>query len=253
MVSTFTVVCVYNSSETLERYLQTGLRRQTAAYELRLVDNRAGTYSCAAAALNHGAQGANTDYLVFVHQDVELLSTDFFEAASLHLAGTPNLGVAGIVGAASAGSTTRLYGRCFQGDGDATGFEPGYDRPLPVQTVDELLLIVERAWFERMNFDPSACPGWDLYGVEYALSSAKQGRQVVVMPLPVRHASWGKLRRSYFQSLAALQNKHRDVPLVHTTCGTWRSGRGPWRQWATHKATAARKLAVKRLREMFSP
>jgi hypothetical protein len=240
---------VYNSEPTLERYLQAGLRRQTSDYGLRLVDNRAGRFSSAAAALNEGARGVDTDYLVFVHQDVELLRDDFFRVAGAHLAQTPNLGVAGIVGALGEGSKARLVGRCVQGNADAKGFDPGYDRPLRVQTVDEMLLLVERAWFERLKFDPSACPGWDLYGVEYALSCAKLGREVVVMPLAVRHASWGKLRRSYFQSLASVQSKHHDVPMLHTTCGTWPKARSAWRHWATHKANAARKLAFKRWRE----
>lgn len=253
MTSKFTVVCVYNSEATLEKYLRPGLRRQTAPYELQLVDNRSRQFPNAAAALNHGARGASTDYLVFIHQDVELLTPDFFESASVHLTRLPELGLAGIVGAAPNGRSTVLRGRCLQGDADAARFESGYDAPAAVQTVDEMLMIVPRGWFEQGGFDSNACPAWDLYGVEYALYSAKHGRQVVVLPLAVRHASWGKLRRGYFESLEGVLRKHRDVPVVHTTCGTWRNGRSARLHWALHKAKSGRNLAVKRLKGLLSP
>lgn len=248
MTSTFTVVCVYNSEATLEKYLRPGLLRQTAPFELRLVDNRSHQFSCAADALNHGAEDVVTDYVLFVHQDVELLTPTFFEMASVYLSRLPQLGVAGVVGARRGDDATLLLGGCLQGDGDASGFGPTYDEPLAVQTVDEMLLIVPRAWFQQLKFDSRVCSAWDLYGVDYALSCAERGRQVVVLPLPVRHASWGKLRCAYFDSLASVQRKHPEVPIVHTTCGTWPRGRGAWRHWATHKSNAARKLLVKRLK-----
>lgn len=247
MAPTFTVVCVYNSEATLEKYLTAGLRRQTAPYELRLVDNRGGHFSSAAAALNHGAEGATGDYLVFIHQDVELLGPTFFESAAVHLKTLPNLGIAGIVGAVTRRGQTTLRGRCLQGDANADGFAPGYHAPESVQTVDEQLMIVPRAWFRELRFDPTACPAWDLYGVEFALSSAKRRRDVVVLPLPVRHASWGKLRRSYFESLVTLQNKHREVVVLPTTCGTWRAARPAWAHLAGHRLATARNLIRKQL------
>jgi glycosyltransferase involved in cell wall biosynthesis len=252
VTSTFTVVCVYNSEATLEKYLRPGLRRQVSPYELRLVDNRAHQFSNAADALNHGAKDASTDYLVFVHQDVELLTPDFFDVASVYLAQVPELGIAGIVGATSKGGSAHLRGRCLQGDAEASSFAPGYEVAQTVQTVDEMLLIVPRLWFEQLRFDSTTCPAWDLYGADYALTSARHGRQAVVLPLPVRHASWGKLRRSYFHSLVGVQRKHHDVRMVYTTCGTWPNGRGAWRHWATHKGKSARNLAFKRLKGLLS-
>lgn len=251
MTTTFTVVCVYNSEDVLEKYLRPGLQRQTAPYELRLVDNRSRQFSNAADALNFGARDVASDYLVFIHQDVELLGSDFFQRASAHLERLPELGIAGIVGASGSGSHTTLHGRCLQGGGPADGFSPGFDAALPTQTVDELLMIVPRRWFEQLAFDSRACPGWDLYGTEYALSCARQQRHVVVLPLPVRHASWGKLRRPYFETLASVQHKHADVAVLHTTCGTWPTGRSAWQHWFVHKTTAARKLALKRMLHWF--
>lgn len=253
MAPTFTVVCVYNSQATLEKYLEAGLRRQGAPFELRLVDNRNGRFRSAAAALNHGAEGATGDYLVFVHQDVELLSPTFFESAAVHLSTLPNLGVAGIVGAVTRRGLTTLRGRCLQGDADAGRFSPGYHAPEQVETVDEQLLIVPRAWFQELAFDPVACPAWDLYGVEFALSSAARGRDVVVLPLPVRHASWGKLRWTYFESLVTLQHKHRAIQILPTTCGTWRAARPAWAHFAAHRVRAARGRLRKRLPRWLLP
>lgn len=240
MSPTFTVVCVYNSEATLQKYLLAGLSRQRSPFELKLVDNRTGRFPSAAAALNHGASGAQTEYLVFVHQDVELLSSEFFSEAAPLLRSIPDLGVAGIVGAIGRNGVRELRGRCLQGDASAAGFAPGYDEPALVQTVDEQLMIVPTTVFHRAPFDAIACPAWDLYGVEYALRCHKQGRSVRVLPLAVRHASWGTLRWSYFESLALVQRKHVDVPRLYTTCGTWSSRRAPFGHWLAHQLNAGR-------------
>lgn len=240
MSPTFTVVCVYNSEETLQRYLLAGLARQRSPFELKLVDNQTRRYPSAAAALNHGASGATTDYLVFIHQDVELLSPDFFAEASRLLTSIPDLGIAGIVGATARNGVRELRGKCLQGDVSAAGFSPGYEGPLAVQTVDEQLMFIPTAVFHRAPFDAIACPAWDLYGVEYALRCRKQGRSVAVLPLAVRHASWGKLRWSYFETLSLVQRKHPDVQTLFTTCGTWSSRRAPLGHWVAHRIYAGR-------------
>lgn len=239
-MATFTVVCVYNSEVVLAKYLQRGLARQSADYELRLVDNTTGRFTSASSALNHGAVGARTDYVLFAHQDVELLTPTFFQEASAYLSSLPNLGVAGVVGAAERAGARELRGKCLQGDTPSEGFTPGYDTPLPVQTVDEQLMIVPTAWFAQAPFDGVACPSWDLYGVEYALRSARRGRDVCVLPLAVRHASWGSLRWSYFESLSRVQRKYPEVSVLHTTCGSWPASRAPWELWALHQGRAAR-------------
>lgn len=45
-------------------------------------------------------------------------------------------------------------------------FGADIDEPIPVQTLDELLLIIPRRVFEGHKFDESTCDGWHLYGVE---------------------------------------------------------------------------------------
>lgn len=243
MIPTFTVVCVYNSEATLERYLRPGLSRQTHSYELRLVDNTTGRFSNAADALNHGARDTSTNYLVFIHQDVELLESTFFQEAARHLSQLPNLGIAGIVGAELENGATVLRGRCLQGDANREGFTPGYESPMAVQTIDEQLMLVRTDWFRQQSFDPQACPAWDLYGVEYSLSCAKRGRDVRVLPLAVRHASWGKLRRAYFETLMLVQHKHPDVPTLCTTCGAWPQRRSALGHLFAHKCRSAYNLA----------
>lgn len=252
MVPSFTVVCVYNSKSTLEKYLTPGLARQTVPFELRLVDNTSQRFGNAATALNHGAKNATGDYLVFVHQDVELLSPTFFQDAAEHLKAQPNLGIAGVVGALEVNGELCLVGRCLQGDADATYFKLDLPAPQPARTLDEQLLIIPRSRFGVAGFDPIACPRWDLYGVEYAVRAAKLGLDVMVLPLPVRHASWGKLRWAYFQSLTLVQRKHPDVPMLPTTCGLWPRESSAAAHWLRHKWRAARGHLTKRWTEHAS-
>jgi hypothetical protein len=260
VVPTFTVVCVYNSKLTLEKYLTPGLARQTMPFELRLVDNTTQRFGSAASALNHGAKDATGDYLVFVHQDVELLSPTFFQEAARQVQAQPNLGIAGVVGASEVNGALSLVGRCLQGDADPTHFELDFTGPRPAQTLDEQLLVIPRSRFQVAGFDPIVCPGWDLYGVEYAVRAAKLALDVMVLPLRVRHASWGKLRWSYFQSLTLVQRKHPDVAMLPTTCGLWpRWPSVSWPQepsaaahWVRHKWRAGRAHLKKRWTEIAS-
>src|SRR6516164_1171797 len=83
------LVSVYNNAAKLEARLQASLARQNRAHQLICVDNRSGRFGGAAAALNHGAAQAKGDWIVFLHQDVELLGNDWLEwDASIPTAGT---------------------------------------------------------------------------------------------------------------------------------------------------------------------
>ena len=65
----FSVICVYNDSESLNSHLLKGLKEQSINFEKILIDNTDGKFSSSAEALNYGASLALGDYLMFVHQE----------------------------------------------------------------------------------------------------------------------------------------------------------------------------------------
>ena len=59
--------------EALNKYLLKSLNSQTALYELILVDNTQKKFKSASEALNYGGEKATGKYIIFTHQDVDLV------------------------------------------------------------------------------------------------------------------------------------------------------------------------------------
>ena len=216
-----TVVCVYHKQDMLDRILLESLRSQTAKSQVILVDNRAGKWTSAASALNTAARMAYGKYIMFVHQDVEFGCPEYLEETERVLNGIPNLGIAGAIGMSPVGKTyfDRIRGH-VQNAGQDWG--KAIDRPEPVQTLDELMLVVPRAGFQ--GFDEETFDHWHCYGCDYALTMLEQGKGVYALPGYVYHRSLAvnvdKLR-VYHKRLFYKHRKH--FPRIHATTNglTW--------------------------------
>lgn len=233
------VVCVYNNKAILEDTLLKSLENQTSKYQLVLIDNMQGEFKSAASALNWGGKRAKGDYLMFVHQDVDLSSNSWLADAEKFLGSMPNLGVAGVAGMSDQGRKNEERGRNIIEHGDNRRlWEWGnpIQKPERVQTLDECLLIIPKLVFNLVQFDEETCSNWDLYGVDYCLSCAKKGFHAYAIPLSIYHKSAGRLalskievlrsvgtyRKSYYQTLEKLTKKHKNYyQHIYTTCGDW--------------------------------
>jgi hypothetical protein len=97
------VICVYNDPDSLNKYLLPRLEQQTVPHEQILLDNSNGKFKSSAEALNYGANKAKGDYLLFVHQDVDLESNSWLGDAEKILDKLMHdeenqLGIAGVAG-----------------------------------------------------------------------------------------------------------------------------------------------------------
>jgi hypothetical protein len=217
-----TVICVYNNRVLLEDRLLKSLKNQSNEYELILLDNTNGKYDSAARALNCGAKQATTDYLMFVHQDVDLLYDDCLKDIEEILINLNDLGVAGVAGYTETNGKFIMYSNIKDG-------RPPEDvgvylnDPLKVQTVDECLFIVPRSMFEKLKFDEITCPGWHLYGVDYCLSTNKFGKSVYVVPINIYHVSRTEsFSKDYYNLLKNIVKKHgQNYKTIDTSCGIW--------------------------------
>ncbi len=233
----FSVICVYNDKNIFNEWLLAGLKGQTREYELITVDNTACAFRSAAAALNHGAAKAKGDYLMFIHQDVRLLSDDWLEKAEAFLRTEPWLGVAGVAGmiktracgimnVGTIPEANRVWVVYHGRDKEANIYDKALSgSTAEVQTLDEQLVLVPAKVFSAIKFDEAACPGWHMYGVDYALSVRKYGLKAYVLPLPVWHLSRGEMNSEYFTALENVIAKHREEKKIYTTCGLWYTSR----------------------------
>jgi len=223
----FSVISVFNRQETLDGILKASLESEREAmYETVFLDNRDGRFESAAAALNAGADRATGEYLLFVHQDVELSGDNWLDRADAYLQSTPDVGIAGLAGMVEQGWNPYTKGRnVIRHGAQRREWRLGtpIEGPTRVQTVDEMAVIVPSEVHARRGFDETVCDGWHLYAVEYALYHRyRTDREPYVLPLDIWHASEGMQRdRSYYETLRRLAHEYPQAEQLSTTCGVW--------------------------------
>lgn len=228
------IICVYNSKASIDRYLMQSLREQTAEYELIALDNSTGSFRSAAEALNHGARSAHGKYIMFVHQDVALGSKDFIERVEKTLDSIAGLGIAGVAGKKEKGRY--VITNIKHGIPPKFAGERRVKDIMEVQTLDECLAIVPSAVFRELQIDENTCDGWHLYILDYCLSVRALGYKVCVIPESVYHASRGfsseegprkfiarmLLPEPYYRTLKKVLDKHKKhYRVISTNFGNW--------------------------------
>ena len=227
------IVCPSNDAAILNDWLLKGLKTQTAVHETIILDTAEQGFQSAAQALNFAGSQAKGKYIMFVHQDVNLPSHTWLEDAEKMLDTIPDLGIAGVVGSVEEGDSVseRMRNIIAHGD-DREQIGNPITSPEPVQTLDELLLIIPRATFQEYQFDENTCADWHLYGTDYCLNMLTVGKGVYVIPLYVIHRSKGAstsrlsfifnfgLSGEYYQTLEKILNKHKNHFIwIYTTPG----------------------------------
>ena len=101
------IICVYNNERILRNCLLKSLSDQKTDFELITIDNTENRFRSAAAALNWGGKQTAGDYLMFVHQDVDLCSDSWFDDIEALLDSLPDLGIAGVAGVRERGATVK--------------------------------------------------------------------------------------------------------------------------------------------------
>ena len=267
------VVCVYNNERILKDCLLKSLETQTSKYELILLDNTQGKYKSAAGALNGGGGKAKGNYIMFVHQDVDLYSNTWLAKVEKLLNTIPNLGIAGVGGSRRSDGPERVETVTNIKQGippmNVEGTVP-LQKPEKVQTLDECLVLLPRSVFDMLQFDEKVCDDWHLYAVDYSLSMARLGLDVYVIPASIYHRSTGVpnnkdlyeqevwqsyLLRTFFsagfyRTLRKLLEKHkRHTRHIYATTGCWSTSRLSTLSRVTILRKAYFKAGVWRLRK----
>lgn len=236
------VLSVISNKETAKQYLLKGLSNQDTRFQLILLDNTGSKYRSASQAYNFGITKATGEYIIFIHQDVFLPYSNWLREAEDSLCSLSELGLAGVAGMLKPRflnqyelymryySLRKLgllrlwfqrYGRgnLFHGPEKAVWMGKQIAEAVPVQTLDELILMVPCKILKQISFDEMTCSDWHFYGVDYSLTASRQGYKVYVLPLKAYHASLGKADRSYYSTLIKINCKHRQERVINTTIG----------------------------------
>ncbi len=206
------VVVVYNNEEILRGNLLKSLENQSSKHELILIDNTKKAFTSASSALNYGRRLAKGDFVLFVHQDLQLIGNDWLERCEPILRNAPEKAIFG-----SAGVTNT--GRLINAGIDATFLNPSHLLE-EVQLLDEGLFIVPKIVLQEFEFD-EAFDDWHCYGADYCLSLKKEGVRSMILNLPIFHNSPRANPRSTLKrEQLRLFNKHgKDFKIIFTANG----------------------------------
>jgi glycosyltransferase involved in cell wall biosynthesis len=201
----FSLICCCNNVAVLNENLLAANSPAYTAHEI--IIKFFPKHICAA--LNEGTRQATGDYLIFVHQDVRLPETFFIDLnnAIEALESSPLTSPLGVIGPAGR-DALGVHRGWINDRGDLWG-----DRdklPHPVQTLDELMLVVPRELFlsESISFD-EAINNHHLFGSDLCLQAAEQGYRNFAINAFVFHNSSGgyELPKEFWESAAYLKKK----------------------------------------------
>lgn len=162
----WTIICATNNEKVLNSCLlgSPGVRTASGVILQR-------GFASAAAAYNAGIEKADTDVLVFPHQDVYLPENwplDLERALDALSTHDPNWAVLGIWGVR--GSEEEAGNLYCTGLGRRLG--RSFDQPTEVRSLDESLLVLRKS--SGVRFDESM-PGYHFYGTDICLEAASKG------------------------------------------------------------------------------
>lgn len=176
-----TIVAPVNRDDVLERDLAASPAVRQGHVALLIERGHA----CAAKALNAGLDRADSELVVFAHQDVYLPSgweTQLLRAVDvLESRGAP-WGILGVAGVQQDGA---FVGRLWS-SGLATELGGPLGCPKPVVSIDEVLIVVRRD--SGLRFD-EGLPGYHLYGTDIVQTAASRGLGTYVFDAPLIHNS----------------------------------------------------------------
>ena len=213
------IICVHNNEQSFESMLNKSLKNQNIEFELIALNNSNKEFSSAAKALNHGAEIASGDILIFSHQDVYIKEVDGIEKLAKAIEKTDVGDIVGVVGVRE--KSKIYYSNLTDG--------PQYDERIiesykeneliEVSSIDEVMFGMKKdTWLEH-RFDENLCDNWHLYAVEQSLYARKHGHHVLVCPIQLHHFSHGTITISYMNGLRRLcEAYHDDFKYIWTTC-----------------------------------
>jgi len=173
-------------------------------------------FSSAALAYNDAIDRAQTDLIVFAHQDVYFPDTwlgDLDRSLKILDSLDPDWGVLGGWGTGRGGFEAGF----LYSVGLGLLGKP-FERPVAVDTLDEFILVLRKS--SGLRFDP-ALPHFHFYGMDICMSARKNKKRCyAISALSVHNTSYGHLSPEFFSCYWPVKRKWREFLPVKTSCVT---------------------------------
>lgn len=226
-----TVVTCVTSEKIYKENLKKTLDQQDTKFKLILGDISLDLFPA-----YNNIPKVDTKYILFIHQDINLLSSDWLRKAEEYCDSIENLGVAGVIGwdecskadkgymiasIRGQGNKVEYFGKTLRGKVLGKPFK----KPIEVQVLDDMVLIVPTKVWRKIKFDTSNYT-FHLTGFDYCLMLKEKGYKNYALPLQTFEnslTSWTKEYRKKHGSASSFL-----PPFKKKWKGKFRCG-GKWR------------------------
>lgn len=186
-------------------------------------------YPSAAAAYNRAIDKAQSDLLIFVHQDVYLPHgwlTSLRQALDLLSTFDPNWGVLGVYGVNKSWDDGAGFIYCAANGKLGNAFE-GVRQ---VRSLDEVILILRKS--SKLRFD-ERMPGFHMYGTDICLEARRRGMASYAISAFCIHNTngYGMLPLDFWRCYLFMRKKWRSELPVATSCTEITFGCWPMIRW----------------------
>lgn len=213
-METVSVVCCYNNDNILNTMLEESVDRQNNVTVERLYYN--GEFKSAAEAYNYAIDHSQSEYLVFVHQDIKFVEDDFLYQMVEIIKKNPDA-IYGLCGATIINGSTVTFSNVYHGLQNKN-IGKSINAVTGVQGLDEIFVAFHRDVTKKIQFDPETFDGWHIFVQDICMKAHQLNIPVYVMPLPAQHKNSLEMPRymmiynlypsEYFKYLKRLRNKY---------------------------------------------
>ncbi len=174
-------------AEKYERICLPGLGRVAGPDDLLIeAEDPASIFAAYNEVLDAVRDRDDLEFLVLLHEDTEIVDTDFPALVRAALA-DDDVAVVGAIGARAIPGLAWWEGECFGRVVESRGLIDHGGGTHDVDTVDGLLMALSPWAVRNLRFDEEGFAGFDAYDADLCAQARAAGRRVVVTDLPVVH------------------------------------------------------------------
>lgn len=231
------IVCCYNNIKQYGKFINS-LSRQSIQPRVVGIDNTKNVYSSCSEALNCALSTVTTPYVIFSHQDIELIDNESLEKFVKSIKDMKCGDVLGVAGRCKRGGT--VVSNIIHGSEKRRIREREITAVTECETIDECFFGGYTQNFLDHPFDTKICNNWHLYAVDCCLGARVRGNHIYICPISLIHKSTGKMNGIYNKQFYQLSKKYEnEIEYINTTCA-YASTKFPAREWAYLK----RKISI---------
>lgn len=191
------------------------------------IDNRGNRYGLAAA-YNEGVSKSSGEVIVFVHEDVFVLTENWGKILQDKFSENPALGLVGVAGTTAlskrAGSWASTGKQFIKGhvvhelknkDGQILSLYSEHKMDSEVVAVDGLFFAVRRSLFDTISFDAKTFDHFHFYDLDICMQVIKTHKIIVTYDILVKHLSAGNYDHIWRKYSEKFRRKYeKDLPVV---------------------------------------